>query len=222
MPLQTLTFFLGVGWKAYEELGLETPVCCDEGNKRGICWAHTAKNSETIERSHAGVGHYTRIADSLRNLHLLVEHKVMRLIIDKDNDAPPVVEFRPVAGGEIQTIRPKHEVILSAGAVHTPQILQRSGVASANYLESEGIDLVEDLPGVGQNFQDHCGIPLAWSYDEPSPKEADITNNATYAAEAVAQFRERPARGPYTLAMGKSAAYVALQHANPPAGADRR
>ncbi|CAI6101405.1 unnamed protein product, partial [Clonostachys chloroleuca] len=196
-----------VGWKAYEELGLETPVCCDEGNKRGICWAHTAKNSETIERSHAGVGHYTRIADSLRNLHLLVEHKVMRLIIDKDNDAPPVVEFRPVAGGEIQTIRPKHEVILSAGAVHTPQILQRSGVASANYLESEGIDLVEDLPGVGQNFQDHCGIPLAWSYDEPSPKEADITNNATYAAEAVAQFRERPARGPYTLAMGKSAAY---------------
>ncbi|CAG9981826.1 unnamed protein product [Clonostachys byssicola] len=204
-----------VGWKAYEELGLDTPVSCDNGNKHGTCWVPTAQNSETVERSHAGVGHYTRVVDSLPNLHLLVEHKVTRLIIDRDNDAPPTVQFRPVAGGEVQTIRPKHEVILSAGAIHTPQILQRSGVASAEYLKSEGIDPVEDLPGVGQNFQDHCGTPLAWSYDEPSPREGDITNNATYAAEAVAQFRERPARGPYTLAMGNSAAYVALKHVNP-------
>uniref|UniRef100_A0A8H7NBQ5 Glucose-methanol-choline oxidoreductase N-terminal domain-containing protein n=1 Tax=Bionectria ochroleuca TaxID=29856 RepID=A0A8H7NBQ5_BIOOC len=187
-----------VGLKAYEKLGLETPVSCDNGNKHGICWVPTAQNSETVERSHAGVGHYARIADSLPNLHLLVEHKVTGLIVDKDNDAPPAVEFRLVAGGEIQTIRPKHEVILSAGAIHTPQILQRSGVASAEYLlKSEGIDLVEDLPGVGQNFQDHS-----------FPREADITNNATYAVEAVAQFRERPARGPYTLAMGNSAAYI--------------
>ncbi|KAM0333404.1 hypothetical protein ACHAQA_002065 [Verticillium albo-atrum] len=203
-----------VGWQAYEEFGLETPVSCDDGNKNGICWVPSAQNSETVERSHAGVGHYTRIADSRPNLDLLVEHKVTRLIIDKDENTP-AIEFRPVAGGEVQTIRPKGEVILSAGAIHTPQILQRSGVASAAYLESEGIELIEDLPGVGQNFQDHCGTPFTYSYDAPSPNEAEITSNATYAAEAVAQFRERPARGPYTLAMGNSAAYVALQNVTP-------
>ncbi|WYZ41952.1 hypothetical protein EsH8_V_000847 [Colletotrichum jinshuiense] len=204
-----------LGWQAFEEFGLKTPVSCDDGDKHGICWVPSAQNSETVERSHAGVGHYTRIAETRPNLDLLVEHKVTRLVINKDRKSAPVVEFRPVAGGEVRTIRPRREVILSAGAVHTPQILQRSGIASARYLESEGIELVEDLPGVGQNFQDHCGLPLAYSYDAPRPSEADVANNATYAAEAVAQFRERPARGPYTLAMGNSAAYVALRHVTP-------
>ncbi|KAK2033564.1 GMC oxidoreductase [Colletotrichum zoysiae] len=203
-----------VGWQAFQEFGLETPVACDNGDKHGLCWVPSAQNSETVERSHAGVGHYSRIAETRPNLDLLVGHKVTRLVIDKDLGAP-AVEFRPVAGGEARTIRPKLEVILSAGAIHTPQILQRSGVASAAYLESEGIELVEDLPGVGQNFQDHCGTPITYYYDAPFPTEADIANNATYAAEAVAQFRERPARGPYTLAMGNSAAYVALQHVTP-------
>ncbi|KAG9254743.1 GMC oxidoreductase [Emericellopsis atlantica] len=196
-----------VARRAYEEFGLETP--------HGVCWVPSAQNSETVERSHAGVGHYTRIADSRSNLDLLVEHKVTRLIVDRDEKAPPAIEFRPVAGGEVQTIRPKREVVLSAGAIHTPQILQRSGVASAEYLKSEGIELVQDLPGVGQNFQDHCGTPLTYSYDAPLPNEAEVINNATYAAEAVAQFRERPARGPYTLAMGNTAAYAALQNVTP-------
>ncbi|PKS11018.1 hypothetical protein jhhlp_002777 [Lomentospora prolificans] len=198
-----------ISWKAFEEFGLETPKDCADGNKHGLCWVPTAQNSETVERSHAGVGHYTNIAASRPNLDLLVEHKVTRLVVDKTKKVP-AVEFRPVAGGDVKTIRPKREVILSAGAIHTPQILQRSGVASAEYLKSVGIELVEDLPGVGQNFQDHCGPPITFSYDTPHPSEADVTNNATFAAEAVAQFRERPARGPYTLAMGNSAAYVSL------------
>ncbi|KAK1843992.1 gmc oxidoreductase [Colletotrichum chrysophilum] len=202
------------GWKAFEEFGLESPVTCDNGDKYGLCSVATAQNSATVERSHAGVGHFTRIADSRPNLDLLVEHKVSRLIISK-NETVPTIEFRPVSGskGRVRTIRPRHEVVLSAGAIHTPQILQRSGVASAAYLESEGIKVVEDLSGVGQNFQDHCAVPITFSFENaPSPNEADITTNTTYAAEAVAQFRERPARGPYTLAMGNSAAYVALQN----------
>ncbi|EQB43828.1 hypothetical protein CGLO_17473 [Colletotrichum gloeosporioides Cg-14] len=202
------------GWNAYEKFGLETPVTCDNGDKHGLCSVATAQNSVTVERSHAGVGHYTRIANSRPNLDLLVEHKVTRLIISK-NETIPAIEFRPVSGsnGTVRTIRPRHEVVLSAGAIHTPQILQRSGVASAAYLKAEGIKVVEDLPGVGQNFQDHCAVPITFSFDNaPSPNEDDITINTTYAAEAVAQFRERPARGPYTLAMGNSAAYVALQN----------
>lgn len=47
--------------------------------------------------------------------------------------------------------------MLSAGAVHTPQILQRSGIGPAELLERAGIDVINDLPGVGYNFQDHGG-----------------------------------------------------------------
>lgn len=156
-----LTSPLEVGWKAFAEFGLETPKDCANGDKHGLCWVPTAQNSATAERSHAGVGHYANIVDSRPNLDLLVEHKVSRVVVDRTEDVP-AVEFRPVAGGDVQTIRPKREVILSAGAIHTPQILQRSGIASAEYLTGAGIEVVEDLPGVGQNFQDHCGTPITF------------------------------------------------------------
>lgn len=56
---------------------------------------------------------------------------------------------------EHKYLRSGKEVILAAGAVHTTQILQLSGIGPAALLEPLGIDIIADLPGVGANFQDH-------------------------------------------------------------------
>lgn len=56
---------------------------------------------------------------------------------------------------EFKFLRSGKDVILAAGAVHTTQILQISGIGPAALLEPLGIDVVADLPGVGANFQDH-------------------------------------------------------------------
>ena len=56
------------------------------------------------------------------------------------------------------TVNAKAEVILSAGAVNTPQILQLSGIGPAGLLKSHGIDVVLDAPAVGENLQDHLQI----------------------------------------------------------------
>lgn len=64
--------------------------------------------------------------------------------------------------GETQTARARAEVILSAGAVGSPQILQLSGIGPGALLQKHGIDVVRDAPDVGANLQDHLQLRCAW------------------------------------------------------------
>jgi len=61
-------------------------------------------------------------------------------------------------GNEMVTVTARREVILSAGAVATPQLLQLSGLGPAELLHAKGVAVVKDLPGVGNNLQDHLQI----------------------------------------------------------------
>lgn len=65
------------------------------------------------------------------------------------------------------------EVILSLGAMNTPKLLMQSGIGDQAELQRCGIPLVQHLPGVGQNFQDHVRSACIWEYQEPlSPNSA--------------------------------------------------
>jgi choline dehydrogenase-like flavoprotein len=75
------------------------------------------------------------------------------------------VEYR--RGGEIKEIRAAREVLLSAGALQSPQILLLSGIGPAAHLQQHGIAVVHDLPGVGKNLQDH--IDIVHSYEAGVP-----------------------------------------------------
>jgi choline dehydrogenase len=59
------------------------------------------------------------------------------------------------------------EVILCGGAINTPQLLQLSGVGGGEHLRSLGIDVVHDLPGVGQNMQDHLEVYVQYACTQP-------------------------------------------------------
>jgi choline dehydrogenase len=63
-----------------------------------------------------------------------------------------------VQGGQRRTVKATREVVLSAGAVGTPQILQLSGIGDADLLQSHGVPVVAHVPGVGRNLQDHLQI----------------------------------------------------------------
>jgi choline dehydrogenase len=60
--------------------------------------------------------------------------------------------------GQSFTVRANREVILSAGALNSPQILLRSGVGPADEIKPHGLEMVHELAGVGQNLQDHLGV----------------------------------------------------------------
>ena len=69
--------------------------------------------------------------------------------------------------GEKKTVYADAEVILSAGAVQSPQILKLSGIGAGDELRGHGITTVHDLPGVGENLQDHLDVCMSWECPEP-------------------------------------------------------
>jgi choline dehydrogenase len=101
------------------------------------------------------------------------------------------------------------EVMLSLGAVHTPKVLRYSGVGDHKQLSRHGIAVVQHLPGVGENLQDHPGFHCAWEYRRPlapcnnageatyfvkSDPSLDTPDLQTCLAEVAASSAETAAR----------------------------
>lgn len=70
-------------------------------------------------------------------------------------------------GGETRRVRARREVILSAGALQTPQLLQLSGIGPGALLQEHGIEVVHDSPGVGENLSDHMQIGREYHTSSP-------------------------------------------------------
>ncbi|WP_353820708.1 GMC family oxidoreductase N-terminal domain-containing protein [Mesorhizobium sp.] len=88
-------------------------------------------------------------------------------------------------GGNVQTLSATTEIILSTGAINTPKLLMLSGIGDCTHLERHGIPLVQNLPGVGENLQDHVSFGCSWECREPlAPR-----NNGS---EATLYWKSRP------------------------------
>src|SRR6266481_1303649 len=77
-----------------------------------------------------------------------------------------------IYNGKTHRISAGHEVVLSMGAIQTPKVLMQSGIGDEVELQRHGIPLVQHLPGVGQNLQDHPAIGCVWEYQKPPPPRA--------------------------------------------------
>ncbi|CAI7989404.1 Uncharacterized GMC-type oxidoreductase in thcA 5'region [Geodia barretti] len=88
------------------------------------------------------------------NLTIRPNCTVHRIMIEGNRAIGAVVE----SGGDIFTVE-GDQIILSGGAIASPQLLMLSGVGPADHLRSHGIPVVNDLPGVGQNLRDHPIVP---------------------------------------------------------------
>ena len=70
--------------------------------------------------------------------------------------------------GQEQIVRAKREVVLSSGAIGSPQVMMLSGLGEAEQLKANGVEVVKDLPGVGKNLQDHLQARLVYKCNEPT------------------------------------------------------
>ncbi|KAB0266889.1 GMC family oxidoreductase [Microvirga brassicacearum] len=107
---------------------------------------------------------YLRPAMKRSNLRVETNAHVTRLLFEGGRATG--VEYR--RAGEKYTVRATREIILCAGAVNTPQILQLSGVGAGHLLRELGIPVVHESPQVGQNLQDHVGVDYIYRSREPT------------------------------------------------------
>ena len=128
---------------------------------------------------------FLRPALSRPNLTLLLNTNVVKL----NFKGTRCVGVKIMTGGAEKDLAADKEVILAAGTIHSPKLLMLSGLGEAKMLRSLGIDLVENLPGVGQNLQDHVLLSgVVFKYKGTMPDRPADSN----AVEAEAYLSSSP------------------------------
>ncbi|XP_046482458.1 glucose dehydrogenase [FAD, quinone]-like [Neodiprion pinetum] len=145
--------------KAAEEAGFRISQDLNGDVLSGFAMAQTTSKNG-VRRSSAAS--YLRPSRNRENLHVSLNSTVTRVIIE-DGKAVGVEYFK---NGEFKTVRTSREVILSAGNVKSPHILLLSGIGPKKHLESMGIPVVKNLPGVGRNYQDHLYFTLDFTINQ--------------------------------------------------------
>ncbi|GAA5924466.1 hypothetical protein JCM10213_004584 [Rhodosporidiobolus nylandii] len=175
------------------------------GETWGAYIATSAINPANWTRSYAKNGYLDPI-DYRTNLVVLTGYQATKIVFD--GKTATGVEFAASATGDKYTVNAKQEVVLSAGVIGTPQLLQVSGVGPADLLTGLGIEVVYDLPGVGMHLTDHLSGAITLNTSFPFSGDP-IEVNTTYAAEQLALWKEGDASSLYT-SPNDAIAYVNL------------
>ncbi len=134
------------------------------------------------------------------NLKIITNAQVNRVKIE-DGRATGVSYFD--AAGTEHTVMCTREVVLSSGAIGSPQILMLSGIGEGQQLKANGIEVIHDLPAVGKNMQDHLQARLVFKCNEPTLNdEARSRLNQARIAAKYALFRTGPMTMAASLAVG--------------------
>ncbi|MGW0043260.1 GMC family oxidoreductase [Rhodococcus sp. NPDC003348] len=111
------------------------------------------------------------------------------------------VGVRYLRDGAEHVARAAGEVVLCGGAINSPQLLMLSGLGPAGHLREHGIDVVADLPGVGENLHDHPVLPVLWHTTGTTDLKDITAPPARFAQWKVA------GRGPLTSNVGEGGAF---------------
>ena len=140
-------------------------------NGQPYCEDHNAPDTTGVGpipvNSHNGIRWSTAIgylglSRHRLNLTIRANVTVKRILFDATGDRPRATGIEAVSDEETFVVEAE-EIILSAGAIGSPQILMLSGVGPADHLGEHGIETVVDSPGVGQNLADHPLLTILWA-----------------------------------------------------------
>ncbi|KAI1081706.1 GMC oxidoreductase [Whalleya microplaca] len=159
--------------------------------KTGVGFFSVSYNPDDGRRSSASVAYIhplLRGDEKLPNLTILTDAWVSKVNVSGDEVSSISLKLQD---GSSRSLKAKSEFILSAGAVDTPRLMLLSGLGPKKQLTDLGIPVVRDLPGVGENLQDHPESIIMWELNKPVPQ-----NQTTMDSDAgIFLRREAPGAG---------------------------
>ncbi|KAJ7108233.1 GMC oxidoreductase [Mycena epipterygia] len=184
------------------------------GDITGAFMATSSLDPRSWTRSYGATGYYAPAQDR-PNLLILTEAMAARVtfadaVAGQELKATGV-EF--IHGGKTFHVSAKDEVVLSAGSIQSPKILELSGIGRPEVLKNIGVDVKLELPGVGENVQEHMHNGVSYEL-AGEPETFDKMHNPEFAAEAVRLHGE--GAGPLRLGI-VSFAYYPLSAITPEA-----
>ena len=119
-------------------------------------------NKKNGQRCSTAAAYLSPNVKNRRNLEIITKANVVRIIFE----GKKAVGVEYTHKGKKRKIRANKEVILSAGSLMSPTILQRSGVGASEDIKPHGIELIHELPGVGRNLQDHIDFNFCFKTND--------------------------------------------------------
>ncbi|KAL5015891.1 hypothetical protein ScPMuIL_005480 [Solemya velum] len=173
----TYTPLMDYFFEAAQELSLPI-IDCNGPQLEGAC-----KNYATIKngRRHSTFGAFIEPIRHRRNLDISLQSLATKILIEDDRATG--VEFR--RKGRSQTVMAAHEVIVSGGAINSPQLLMLSGIGPQAHLQQMNIPVIKDLP-VGNNLQDHLMTMLSSCINTTG---LTINNNEVFGPRSLLQYK---------------------------------
>jgi len=147
------------------EVGIKPRADFCDGEAEGVGWTQACiKDGKRHSSAQAFIHPVLKQRD---NLSVITLAQAQQVLFDTSGDEPVATGVTYKRKGKLISVTAAKEVILTAGALRSPQLLQISGVGERQHLEGLGIDVVTDLPGVGENLHDHPTLKIQYDLCEP-------------------------------------------------------
>ncbi|KAJ5605489.1 CAZyme family AA3 [Penicillium lagena] len=191
--------FVGAWPKVFENLDLHITGDPMSGVAKGAFCGPGSAHPTARTSSHAGVTYYNEDVAKRPNLRVITEALVEIVGLEKNSHEDVVAtEVQFIGKDGIQrTIAARREVILAAGAIKTPHLLELSGIGNSSILQSHGIEPIVENENVGENLQEHGFVPFSWEVADGQPT-GEALRTPEVAAAAMAAWQGSGA-GPFGL-----------------------
>jgi choline dehydrogenase len=154
-------------------------------------------------------------AKARHNLTILTECHVQKLILDNTSGEKRCTGIEVRTKKSIETFTATREVLLSAGSIGSPQILQLSGVGNGEMLKQRGVAPAHELPGVGENLQDHLQVRTIYKVSNTVTLNQRVHSLFGLAAMGIEYFLRKT--GPLTMPPSQLGAFAKSDENQPTA-----